>query len=351
MPILSSVLLSTDGPHSVRVVATDLYMGAVSSVAAQVKQGGSVALPARTFQDIVRKLPEGEVHLAVDERRAAEIRAGRTRYRVPGASGDDFPPLPSPAGASFAEVDATTLLSLLSLTSYAMSSDDTRPHLAGALLKGDGKKLHVVATDGHRLSKAEARVSDAMLGFEMLVPRKAVHELERFAHHMRQERSGGGGAARIAVATAGPHAFFRSGDTMISVKLGDDKFPPYDRVIPKSQERVLIVGRQALCDALTRMSLVSSERGGAVRMTLSPGTLRVVGESPEAGEGSEELDVDYAGTPLTIGFNARYLLEAMGPLDSDRVRIELAGELDPAVVRPEPPGEIDFVGVIMPMRT
>jgi DNA polymerase-3 subunit beta len=136
---------------------------------------------------------------------------------------------------------------------------------------------------------------------------------------------------------------------MLSVKLAEEQFPPYGKVIPQNQDKRVVISRGGLVDALRRMSLVSSDKSGGVRFQLSAGSLRIVSENPDLGEGSEELDVDYAGTPLTIGFNAKYLLEALQALSDDQIALELAGELDPGVVRPATDPNA-FVGVIMPMR-
>ncbi|MET0343687.1 MAG: DNA polymerase III subunit beta, partial [Polyangiales bacterium] len=142
--------------------------------------------------------------------------------------------------------------------------------------------------------------------------------------------------------------FFRGTDVQLSVKLADEQFPPYAKVIPQSHSRRVVASRELLVDSLKRISLVASDKSGGVRLMLEPGKLEIVSENPDVGEGSEELDVDFAGEKVAIGFNARYLLEALQSLPDDEVALELGGELDPAVVRPI--GENRFVGVIMPMR-
>ena len=155
------------------------------------------------------------------------------------------------------------------------ASDDTRPHLAGALFEGDGKVVRMVTTDGHRLSKAEHRVDSGMLSFSMLVPNKGIGELRRLLDDIRAEQKGKGeGGARVAVATSGGNAFFRGHDVLLSVKLADEQFPPYAKVIPQQQSRRVICARQSLVDSLRRISLVSSDKSGGVRLMVTPGTLR-----------------------------------------------------------------------------
>jgi DNA polymerase-3 subunit beta len=348
MPILSNVLLSADDGGLLRFAATDLYLAVSASAEASVKRGGSIALSARTLFDIVKNLPEGEVKLSVDKNHAAQLRCGKIKFRIPGMPGEDFPALPSPGEGKLAELDASVLGQLIAHTQHSMSSDDTRPHLAGTLFECDGSVVRMVTTDGHRLSKAEAPLqTDA--SFTMLVPSKGIAELKRLIEDVRSDRSRPAEQpATLGVATSGGSAFFRGPEVMLSVKLADEAFPPYAKVIPQSHQRRAVVARELLVDSLKRISLVASDKSGGVRLTLEPGKLEIISENPDVGEGSEELDVDYAGDKLSIGFNARYLLDALSALSDDEVALELGGELDPGVIRPV--GDTGFVGVIMPMR-
>jgi DNA polymerase-3 subunit beta len=232
-----------------------------------------------------------------------------------------------------------------------MSTDDTRPHLAGALFEGDGKVVRMVTTDGHRLSKAEHRFDGSMLNFTMLVPNKGIGELKKLIDDLKaDQKKAEGERAKIGIATTGGNAFFRGTDVLLSVKLADEQFPPYGKVIPQQQKRRVVCPRQSLVDSLRRISLVSNDKSGGVRFMVEPGSLRIVSESPEVGEGSEELDVDYAGDAVTIGFNARYLLDVLSALSEDEVALELSGELDPGVIKPVSDAATSFVGVVMPMR-
>ncbi len=354
MPILSNVLLSAEAPERLRLSATDLYLGITALAPANIQRGGSVAVSARTLFDIVKALPEGEITLRVGENQAVTLEQGKIKYKVPGLPGDDFPPLPNPGDIDFAILNAALVGELIGLTSYSMSSDDTRPHLAGALFEGDGKLVRMVTTDGHRLSKAEAKLDGEMLNFSMLIPHKGVAELKRVIEDAKSEakaQSKGGEEveARVSIAMSAGNAFFRNGDLQLSVKLAEEQFPPYDKVIPQQHSKTIIAGRDKLIATLKRISLVASDKSGGVQLHIEPGVLRIVSQNPDVGEGTEELDVDYAGDGVSIGFNARYLLDALSALSHDEVALELSGELDPGVVRPVGEG-ISFVGVIMPMR-
>lgn len=353
MPILSNVLLTAEGPTSLRFASTDLYISTSSLAPADVKKGGSVALSARVLFDIVKALPEGDVKLTVGEQHAARIACGKVQYRIVGMPGEDFPALPDPGRATFSDVDATALGDLIGKTSFSMSTDETRPHLSGALFEGEGKLMRMVTTDGHRLSKAERKLdAGAMLNFDMLLPHKGVGELRRLIDDLvGGDRGKGENKPVVSVAVAAGNAFFKCDSVLLSAKLVEAKFPPYGQVIPGGFERRVIVGRAALVEALRRIALVASDRAGGVRLKLAPGKLGVSSENPDVGEGSEEIDVDYAGNELNIGFNARYLLDALSALGEDDIAIELSGELDPGVIRPVGDNvQTDFVGVIMPMR-
>ncbi len=353
MPILSNILLSTDGPKTLRFAATDLYLSVTSTANAEVKTGGTIAVAARTLFDIAKNLPEGEVSLQVVGNHAVEIRSGKVRFKIPGMPGQDFPSLPSPGAAEFATLDAEEVGRLIALTHYSMSSDDTRPHLAGALFEGDGKAVRMVTTDGHRLSKAEYKRGEGqkLLNFTMLVPAKGIGELRRMIDEAKADatkQKSDEAAPTVDIASAGGSAFFRRDDVVLSVKLVDEQFPPYAKVIPTSLTRKVGIKRSLLIEALRRISLVASDKSGAVRFNVEPGILRITSENPDVGEGLEELDVDFAGDAIEIGFNARYVLDVLGAILEDDVKLELGGQLDPGVIRPAGPTE--FVGVIMPMR-
>lgn len=353
MPILSNVLCSTEDTGTLRFAGTDLYLGVSATAPCEVKKGGSVAVSAKTLFDIAKNLPEGDVTWSVGPNHASEIRAGKVKYRIPGMPGDDFPPLPTPGNAELVPLDVEVVLELVQRTAFSMSTDDTRPHLAGALFEGEGKVVRMVTTDGHRLSKAEHRLGDGapLLRFAMLVPQKGIGELRRMLEEIRAESKGQkeDGPAQISIGSVGGHAYFKKDGLLLSVKLAEDQFPPYAKVIPQQQDKRVVISRSSLLDALRRMSPVSSDKSGGVRFSISAGTLRVVSESPDLGEGSEELDVDYAGEPLTIGFNARYVIDVLSALPDDEIALELSGELDPGVLRPATDAA-SFVGVVMPMR-
>lgn len=349
MPILSNVLLTTEGNDRLRVSATDLYLGVSAVSGATVERAGSVTVAARTLFDIVKALPDGEIHWSVDENRSATLKQGKIKYKMPGLPADDFPPLPNPGDAVFANLKAHVVGDLIAMTSYSMSTDDTRPHLAGTLFEKEGNTIRMVTTDSHRLSKAET-VSEGSddISLSMLVPHKGIGELKRVVEDAKSGKDPEAGNG-IEIGMAQGNAFFRRADLLLSVKLSDEKFPPYTKVIPKSNTKRVVALRTKLIDSLKRISLVASDKGSSLQLHIEDGILRIQSRNPEIGEGVEEVEVDYTGPSLSIGFNAKYLLDSLNALAYDEVCLELSGELDPGVIRPVGEG-VDFIGVIMPMK-
>jgi DNA polymerase-3 subunit beta len=180
----------------------------------------------------------------------------------------------------------------------------------------------------------------------MLIPLKGVQELRRLCDEVAQADEG----AKLSMRQSGPNVFFSVAGFQFSVKLVDAQFPPYAQVIPEASSRALRAPRAAVCDALKAVRLAASDRTGGVKLTLGPGKLRFESESPESGEGFDEVDVDYDGEEVTIGFNASYFLDAAGAIDSEEIVLGISGELDPAVVRPAGDASADYVAVVMPMR-
>lgn len=354
MPILANVLINVDGPNSVRIAATDLYLAVAGTAAAEVRQGGSTAVPARDLFDRVKMMPEGPVSVSVAATGATEIKSGTSprRYRLHGLPGDSFPALPEPSDdAPVLELEVEVLSALINSTQFSISTDETRPHLNSALFEWDGDHVRMVTTDGHRLTKCEASVPGRQASATMLIPLKAIAELRRLTDEARAEPNREGQPPMVTIAQSGPNAFFTLADTRFCVKLVDAQFPAYQQVIPASAERAIRAPRLALVEALKAVSLAASDRTGGVKLTLEGGTMRIMSESPESGDGFDEIPIDYSGETVVIGFNARYVLDVLSVLADEEVQILLSGELDPAVIKPaSEPANRSFVGVVMPMR-
>jgi DNA polymerase-3 subunit beta len=352
MPVLGNVLLDVNGPGSLRLAATDLNLSVTGQIQAEVQKGGSIAVGARDLFERVKMMPDGLLTITTNEGAGATIRAASSarRYTLHGILGEEFPAIPEPeAGAPSFTLGVDTLSTLIARTHFSISTDDTRLHLNSALFEWDGNRVRMVTTDGHRLSKMELTVPGKQASATMLISLKGIQELRRLADEARSEAKGEAAEGlSIELIQSGANAFFRLPGLQFSVKLVDAQFPPYQQVIPRNVERTVVTPRAALTDALRAVSIAASDRTGGVKLSLSRGTMRFTSESPDSGEGFDEVAVEYDGPDVTIGFNARYFLDVLGGLDEERIEIGIGGELDPVVVRPN--GSADYLAVIMPMR-
>jgi DNA polymerase-3 subunit beta len=355
MPVLSNVLLAVEGPATLRLAATDLYLALAGKVAADVSKGGSVAVSAKDLLERVKMMPDGPIHVATHDNAGTTLKAqgSARRYTLRGMPGDDFPPLPAPAeGAPTLALEVAVLQELIAKTHFSISTDETRAHLNSALFEWDGDVVRMVTTDGHRLSKMEVKVSGRQASATMLIPLKAIQELRRLCDDALAEAPREGGKdshpPQLQITQSGSSAFFQGAGTTFSVKLVDAQFPPYAQVIPQSSDKKVRVPRAAFADALRAVSIAASERTGGVKLALLKGIMRITSESPESGDGFDEIPVEYDGPAITIGFNAKYFLDVLGALDDEEIILSMSGELDPAVVRPS--SDRQFLAVVMPMR-
>lgn len=349
MPVLANVLLSADG-NLLNVAATDLYLSVNGSIEAEVQRAGSVALPARDLYERVKHMPDGPIQISVGNGAATVLKAvgSSRRYTLHGLPGSDFPALPKPAeDAAELSLSVQTLGQLIARTSFSISTDETRAHLNSALFECDNGVVRMVTTDGHRLSKMEIPVEGLSAKTTMLVPLKAITELKKILDEVTDHRD----TTMVTISQTGPNAFFKLGGVDFSVKLIDAQFPPYEAVIPAMTDRAVRTPRVQFKDALRAVSLAASDRTGGVKLGVADNALRITSESPESGNGFDEVAIDYDGPEISVGFNARYLLDVLNAIDEEEVTLGLSGELDPAVVRPAGDnGHDDYIAVVMPMR-
>jgi DNA polymerase-3 subunit beta len=348
MPILANVLMRTDGPERLLVAATDLNLTVTSEIPCEVTNEGGLTVTARHLHDIVKSLPGERLTIRRADNNYAEISAGKVNYKVVGLPDRDFPKLPNHREVKFHKIDAAVLRDLINKTFFSVSTDETRAHLNGVLFECDGTgekaAARMVSTDGHRLCKCERSLTGGpKLLPGVLIPRRGLVEVRRALE----------GTSHIELGVHSGNLFLRTGATVLTVRLNDAQFPPYDQVIPRDHQREATVSHASLLDSLKRISLVASEKTYGVRLSLSKGSLRIESDNPDLGQGREELDVRYDGGDFTIGFNAKYLIELLTEIESPEVQLELNGELDPGLLRPvDPqakPGN-QYLGVIMPMR-
>jgi len=338
-PILANVLLRTDGKQKLICAATDLAVAVTAEIAVDAKREGGITVGAKHLFEIVKGLPGDQVHLRRTDSNHCEIKAGNVEFRMVGMADRDFPKVADPREVTYGKIEAATLRDFIAKTLFSVSTDDTRAHLSGVFWEASDR-LRMVSTDGHRLCKLERDLGESpKLEEGVIVPRKGLLELRRLIEEAEGACSVGFGKG---------HLFVGTGAATLSVKLVDAKFPPYDQVVPKDNDKVVTADRLALLEALRRVALVASDRTSGVKIDLDKGTMRLSAENPDLGEAHEDMAVGYDGQPLAIGFNARYLIEALQEMGAEEVRMELSGELDPALVRPI--ATEDYLVVVMPMR-
>ncbi|HTA93275.1 MAG TPA: DNA polymerase III subunit beta [Polyangiaceae bacterium] len=355
MPVLGNVLLEVSGTDQLRLAATDLYLAVSGKIPAKVESGGAIALGARDLFERVKMMPDGQISIVTSGGAATTIRAvgASRRFTLHGIPGEEFPSLPQPEETQAPlSLAIATVSSLIAGTYFSISTDETRLHLNSALFEWDGDRVRMVTTDGHRLSKMEAVLPGKHASATMLIPLKGVLELKRLCDEaLSEDKADSSGAAHeIRITQSGPNAFFQLAGFQFSVKLVDAQFPPYQQVIPEHSEQRVRAPRLALADALRAVSVAASDRTGGIKLTLSGGKMRFESESPDSGEGFDEVGVDYNGPELTVGFNARYFLDVLSAMDGDEIELAVSGELDPAVVRPAKETAGSYLSVIMPMR-
>ncbi|PZQ11339.1 MAG: DNA polymerase III subunit beta [Ancylobacter novellus] len=345
IPILANVLLrAADG--ALKLQATDLDLEIVERVAAEVGQGGATTVPAHTFYDIVRKLPDGsQVALEMSgERGQLTIRAGRSRFTLQTLPDSDFPDLAAGELPVRFEMSAADLRRLIDKTQFAISTEETRYYLNGIYLHvadvAAGPLLRAVATDGHRLARVEIPAPAGAKGMPgVIVPRKTVAEIQRLVEDPE---------GIVAVELSATKIRVSFGEAVLTSKLIDGTFPDYNRVIPTGNDKRLTVDRAEFASAVDRVSTISSERGRAVKLSLADRRLVLTVTNPDSGNATEEIEVDYESDPLDIGFNSRYLLDIASQLEGDTALIRLADPGSPTLVQDR--DDAPALYVLMPMR-
>src|SRR2546426_7634719 len=343
IPILSHVLLEAL-PNGLRLAATDLEMGIRAFCPAQVKTQGSAAVPARRLLEIVRSLPGGEVRVRALENQWVQVSAGRSVFKLAALAKDKFPALPDvPKG--LAEVPAGVLAGLIDRTVFAISNQESRYTLNGALLLLKPGSVEMVATDGHRLPLAARDVGvDGLKSEErLLVPRRAVTGLRRLANAQEADTP-------IQIAKDDSHLFFSAGDSILITRIISGQFPNYEAVLPTSNTITATIDAAALRESLRRVALLASEQTHAVWLALESGGLTLFTSGGGAGEGSASLDSGYNGEPLRVAFNSAFLLDLLGVVKNGDVEIALKDVESAAEFRPLDQAEYRHRYVVMPMR-
>ena len=340
LPILANVLILKTGPK-VQLTTSDLEIQIRTTAELDGDAGSfTTTVGARKLIDILRSMPADQVVSLEASQSKLILKGGKSRFTLQTLPAEDFPLVQE--AASFGPVFSVpqkTLKELLNQVSFAMAVHDIRYYLNGILFVAEGKQLSLVATDGHRLAFSSATLDVEVPRQEVILPRKTVLEMQR----LLSDKEGA-----IEMQFAGNQAKFSFDGMEFVTKLVEGKFPDYNRVIPKNHKNIITLGRVALLASLQRTAILTSEKFKGVRLNIEPGTLRVASNNAEQEEAVDELDIDYAGDAIEIGFNVTYLIDALSNMDQDMVKIELADSISSALLTI--PDDAAFKYVVMPMR-
>jgi DNA polymerase-3 subunit beta len=345
IPILANVLVKAE-KGKLSMMATALDLEVIDSVAAEVSPAGATTVPAHMFYDIVRKLPDG-AQIVIEgsgDRAVLSIRAGRSRFTLQTLPESDFPDLAAGDMTHKFTLAAADLKRLIDKTQFAISTEETRYYLNGIYLHAAGAAknatLRAVATDGHRLAQCELPLPAGAAGMPgIIVPRKTVGEVQRLIES---------GEGEVAIELSAGKIRFTIGNVVLTSKLIDGTFPDYGRVIPANNDKQLTVDKKDFEAAVDRVSTVSSERGRAVKLSITGGRLVLSVTNPDSGSATEEIEVEYGADPLDIGFNSRYLLDIAAQIEGEVAQLKLADPGSPTLIQDK-----DAKGalyVLMPMR-
>jgi DNA polymerase-3 subunit beta len=344
IPILSNVLVEARSGR-LNIAATDLDVSLRCGCTAEVAAPGAITLAAKKLFEITRSLPDSDVHIKVQADSWTQIDCERVSFKMAGLPREDFPSLPEARGAQGVELPGDALKELIARTAFAITAEDARYYLAGALMILEKGAMSMVATDGHRLSYASCKVALPVSEAQrVLVPRKAIQELSRLLET----------EAAASFQQIENHLVFTVGDRTLASKTIEGQFPAFEKVIATAGDKTVTVGRETLATAIRRVSLLSTERSRAIKLALSGGRVDLAASSPDLGEARESISVDYAGGAVDIGFNAQYLLDFLAAAGTEEVLLELKDHESQGVLKPVPAKKdasaIDYRYVVMPMR-
>jgi DNA polymerase III subunit beta len=343
IPILANVLMEAKGDE-VRFLATDLEVGLRSRCQAAVAKGGSLTLPAKKFYEIVKSLPETDIRIA-EEKGGVKVAADRFDSRMQTLPREDFPTLPEAGPAPTATLPRAALREMVSKTQFAITGEDTRYFLNGALFVLRPDSMSLVATDGHRLALVtvprDSKLQKDADEIKAILPKKTLGELARLL---------GDGEEDIKYERGENHLFFDVGGRLLISRMIDGQFPAYERVIPKGNDKHIEFERDRLTNAVKRVALLSNERSRAVKFQIDRNKVDVTSSSPDLGEARETLPVEYSGAAMQICFNAQYVLDFLSAVSTDVISLDLKDEVSQALLRPVNAEGYDYTYVIMPMR-
>lgn len=339
MPILSHFLLDA-GKKGTHIVATDLQVAIREPLKAAVHGEGKLCIPARKLFEIVREA-EGEITIESDDEQWIKVLYGKSRFRLACLPSGEFPAWPGMESTEEVGFDAGVLAETIEKTLYSAGETDTRYTLNGLLfhLRQGEEKVTVVGTDGHRLAlMTKGMEKPASEEKKVILPRKAAAEVRKFFES----------GQNISALFGKNHILFKIGEVQFLARLIEGTYPDYEKVIPQSNEKLITIDRELFLRALRRVSVISREKSNAIRIDIEDGTLAVSSSNPDLGEARDEVGIEYTGEALSVGFNARYLMDSLSAMTSEKVVFALQDPLSPTLLKEA--GSEDYKCVIMPMR-
>jgi DNA polymerase III subunit beta len=344
IPILSNLLLDA-ADSSLQISATDLELAIFCGCPVKIKKAGSGTIPAKRLLEIVRSLPDAEIHFKLLENHWVQVTCAHSSFKLVGMAKDNYPALPAlpnPLAALPVEVFRT----MIRRTIFSISSEESRYTLNGALLILKPESATMVATDGHRLALIERELEVAGLKNELhlLIPKKALGELERLLLEGEEE-------AKINLSKDESHLYFSLGHRVLISRMLTGQFPNYEAVLPRENNRVVEIDKDKVSAAIRRVALLADQRSRAVRLQIGPGQMEMFSSSGEYGEAHETLEAEYSGDPMQIGFNYEYLMDFLNVIDDGgKVRFELKDEQSAGQLRSSEDKTFRYRYVVMPMR-
>jgi DNA polymerase-3 subunit beta len=338
LPVLSNILMrATEG--GVQLSGTDLDISVSLSVPADVEAEGAVTVPAKKLVEIARELEDAPVHIETDGTQV-QLSCGRSRFKLYGLAEDEFPGFPEVDFADAWKMSAGDLQQLISHTSFAVSTEESRPILNGVLWQLGPEGSLMVATNGHRLAKMlQPLEGSGAPEAELIIPPKALHQVEKL-YDKKDE---------LELARSDNHLAFRSTDRVVYTRLIEGPYPNYDQVIPKDNDKEAIANRASFEAAIRRMAVVASDQTHRVRLSFEEGGVKFRVQTPDLGEAEDELPLEFRGEPLEIGFNATYLLEILRYIPDEDVRMSFKAPERAATFAPAS-GDPDYLCLVMPLR-
>ncbi len=339
LPILSNLLIETIDKNRLKITGTDLEIGIIHTIDADIIEEGNITIPAKKFNDIVRESPEEDIEITVTKNNSITIKCGKAFFKLMGLPQDDYPKFPKFSLENASVLKQETLKECIDLTLFAISTDETRYVLNGALVIIKNKELKMIATDGRRLAIIQKGIDiNKSFSLEAIIPTKALHEVNR---NIQNEE-------KVHIVELSNQIVFHINNTTIISRLIEGHYPNYEQVIPKEENIIVKIKRGKMLSAIRRVSLLTSLESQAIKLdVIKTNKMILSSRSPNLGESKEEIDIEIIkGNEVTIGFNPTYLIDVLKNLEIEDIMLYLISPEKPGVIR----GHEGYLYIIMPMQ-